>query len=139
MVVLIVLLSGCATPGAGVGPSAPPGTSEVAGTWRGSYWQLGGVLYADDADCTLLIRDDATFTATCTRAHGANNIAKPSRWSGSVVLEGHRVVLDADGGPWPSLILTRSGGNTLYGVTLDPLVGATVALALQRESAGSAR
>ena len=114
--------------------SALPAARELSGTWRGSYWQLGMVYYDDDADCTLRIKEDATFTATCTRSPvGTNNIARSSKWSGRVVTKGNRIVLQDNGGPWPSIVLRRSGKDVLYAVTLDPPVGATVEMNFERE------
>jgi hypothetical protein len=138
---LVTLVAGCAGPsariagsGAGEEGSALPAARDVSGTWRGSYWQLGMVYYDDDADCTLRIKEDATFTATCTRSpFGTNNLARSSSWSGRVVTKGNRVVLQANGGPWPWIVLTRSGNDTLYGVTLDPPVGATIEMDFERE------
>ena len=87
------------------------------------------VYYDDDADCTLPIKDDATFTAKRTRvAWGTNNLARSSSWSGRVVTKGNRVILEDAGRPWPWIVLTRSGNDTLYGVTLDPPVGATIGM-----------
>src|SRR5262249_5449704 len=86
---LIALVAGCAAPSARIGSaasgedgSASPAARELNGTWRGNYWQLGMVLYDDDADCTLRISDGATFTAKCTRSSvGTNNLSKSSSWS----------------------------------------------------------
>ena len=147
---LVTLIAGCAGPSARIGGSgssdegsALPAARELSGTWRGSYWQLGMVYYDDDADCTLRIKEDATFAATCTRSPvGTNNIAKSSKWSGRVVTKGNRIVLQDNGGPWPSIVLARSGNGTLYGVTLDPLVGATIEMNFEREpntAAGAGR
>jgi hypothetical protein len=81
----------------------------------------------------LRIKDDATFTATCKRSPlGTNNLAKPSSWSGRVVTKGNRVILQDSAGLWPSIELRRSRDDTLYGVTLDPLVGATVEMEFER-------
>jgi hypothetical protein len=138
IVAALVLLAGCA--GRRISdadsPSALPQTPDLAGTWHGDYWNLPiGNSYGDAADCTLQINDDSTFTATCMKSKaGANDIGRSSKWSGHVVTKGKRVVLEDDGGSWPSIVLTRSGNGTLYGVTLDPLVGATVEMKFARES-----
>src|SRR5881396_1932576 len=111
---------------------ALPRPRDVAGTWQGSYWQLGMVYYADDADCTLQIKEDSTFIAKCTRsAVGTNNIAKSSSWSGHVVTTANGIVLKNNGGPWPSIVLRRHG-DTMYATTLDPLVGATIEMEFER-------
>jgi len=138
---LVALVAGCAGPGGRIGGSGSGeegwpllAARELSGTRRGSYWQLGMMYYDDDADCTLRIKEDATFTATCTRSPvGTNNIARSSKWSGRVVTKGNRIVLQDNGGPWPSIVLRRSGKDALYGVTLDPPVGATVEMNFERE------
>ena len=137
---VLALVAGCAAPSTNVGGSgsgedgsALPANRDVTGTWHGSYWQLGMVYYADDADCTLQIKDDATFTAKCTRsAVGTNNIAMSSSWSGHVLTTAHGIVLQDNGGAWPSIALRRYDNNTLYGTTLDPVVGATVEMEFER-------
>jgi hypothetical protein len=141
IVALLALVAGCAGPSSRIsdsqareGVSALPAARELGGTWRGSYGQLGAVLYEDEADCTLRIKEDGTFTVKCARSQlGTNNLAKASSWSGRVVTKGNRVILQDTDGPWPWIVLTRSGNNTLYGVTLDPLVEATVMMEFERE------
>jgi hypothetical protein len=140
-VLALVLVAGCAGPSLSVSGSGPgedgsalPAPRDIAGTWHGSYWQLGMVYYADEADCTLQINEDSTFTSTCTRsAVGTNNLAKSSTWTGRVVTNGNGVVLQDNGGPWPWIILRRSGNDVLYGATLDPVVGATVEMKFERQ------
>ena len=132
---LIALVAGCAGPSARVGSSesgedgsALPAARELNGTWHGSYRDLGiGNSYDDEADCTLRIREDATFTAKCTRSPiGTNNLDRSSSWSGREVTKGNRVILQDRAGLWPNIVLRRSGNNILYGTSLDPLMGATV-------------
>lgn len=139
---VLALAAGCAEPGINVGGSdadetgsALPANRDVAGTWQGSYWAFPAIgnSYGDEADCTLEIKEDSTFTAKCTRSTvGTNNIAMSSSWSGRVVTTAHGVVLQSNGGPWPSIVLRRHGGDTLYATTLDPLVGATVEMEFER-------
>ena len=136
---VFALIAGCAAPSthvsgslSGGDGSALPANRDVAGTWQGSYWQLGMVYYADDADCTLQIKEDSTFIAKSTRsAVGTNNIAKSSSWSGHVVTTANGIVLKNNGGPWPSIVLRRHG-DTMYATTLDPLVGATIEMEFER-------
>jgi hypothetical protein len=143
---LAMLAAGCAAHRADVAREGSDATSavpvaarEVSGTWRGSYWQVGMVYYLDDAHCTVLINDDQTFSAKCERSpFGSNNLARSSSWSGHVVMNAGRAVLRPDGGPWPSIVLNRHGRDTLYGVTLDPRVGATIQMRLERAPSGSA-
>ena len=149
---LVALVTGCAGPSATVSGAATgdegsalpaastlPSPRDFVGTWHGSYWQLGMVYYDDDADCTLQIKEDSTFDVHCMRSSvGTNNIAKSSSWSGRVVTKGHEIVLQDNRGSWPSIALRRSRNGTLYGTTLDPLVGATVEMEFARESHPSA-
>jgi hypothetical protein len=148
IVALLALATGCAGPSAsasvvGDSPSALPALRDLVGTWHGYYGNLViGNSYGDEGDCTLQIKDDATFTAKCAPvAWGANNLAKVSSWSGRVVTNGDRITLEkTDGGPWPWIVLTRWGNDTVYGVTLDPEPGvaATVEMKFERESASPA-
>lgn len=143
---LLTLVAGCAGPSARISSSpsseyasALPATRELSGTWHGNYWQTGMVFYLDDADCTLRITKEATFTNTCTRSSvGTNNIAKSSSWSGRVVTKGNELILKDDSGIWPSIVLRRSADNTLYGVTLDPLTGATVEINFEHAPSAAA-
>lgn len=135
-----LMFAGCAgRAGLSAAASADDGSAlaaptRLAGTWRGDYWQLGMVLYEDDANCTLRLREDRTFSASCTRsAIGTNNLAKPSTWSGRVLTKGDRIVLQDATGQWPSIVLMRSAkDDRLYGVSIDPRVGATVEMAFER-------
>ena len=65
---------------------------------------------------------------------GANNVAKRSTLSGTVVANGNRVTLQNTEGPWTWLTLVRSK-NALYGVVVDPAFKGNVMLRLDRESA----
>jgi hypothetical protein len=135
---LVALVAGCVGPDSSIsgdasGPVAaalPPGR-DLTGTWSGSFSQMEGSLYADEADFTLQIRDNGTFSATITRSTGGtNNLAKPVTWSGTVVRSGNRIVLRSSQEQWISL--SRSGGDTLYGVIEDPMVEAVVTVTLKR-------
>ncbi len=115
---LVALVAGCAGQSANIasdasGPiaAALSPASNLTGTWRGSFTQVGAVLYIDDGDVVL-----------------------QTMGSGTVVRSGNRVTLRSSQGPW--LTLVRSG-NTLYAVAEDPLVEATIMLRLEHEgSAG---
>ena len=69
---------GVGSSGSGPVPAALPPAGELSGTWHGSFWQLGGSLYANEGQSILEIKEDGTFTATVTPDPGANNLAKPS-------------------------------------------------------------
>jgi hypothetical protein len=130
-IVLLGALTACAGPrvdSAGSEGLAP--ASELSGTWTGSFGQLGGTLYADDANVVLEIKEDGTFTANITPAGGANNLAKASTWTGTVVRKGNRVVFQSSQGPWLTLV---HRGNTLYGVANDPASDANIMISLERE------
>jgi hypothetical protein len=136
MMLVGLAIAGCA------GPSGPPRTEAVStaaatrfgdldGTWKGSYGWPGGSYWPDDANCTLRIEDDGTFTASVVPMPGANNLAKPSRWSGTVSRDGDLVMFRVAKGP--TLTLRRSG-ERLYGVARDPAVGVPVVVELERAS-----
>jgi hypothetical protein len=135
---LAALVAGCAGPTARMASDASgltvaalsPG-SELAGTWRGSFTQVGAVLYTDDGDVVLQIKEDGTFVARVSRSKaGTNNLAKSGTWTGTVISSGNRITLRSSQGPWVRLI--RSG-NSLYAVAEDPLVEATIMLRLEHE------
>ena len=135
---LVALVAGCVGPSANMasdtsGPitGALSPASDLTGTWRGSFTQVGAVLYIDDGDVVLQIKEDGTFVTHVTRSKsGTNNLAKGGTWSGTVVSRGNWITLRSSQGPW--LTLVRSG-NTLYTVAEDPLVEATIMLRLERE------
>jgi hypothetical protein len=136
-VALIVLLTGCAGPGAGWPASdgvaaAPAPASELGGTWHGTFGWVGAYFYEDEARITLQIEENGTFAAILTPNRGANNLSKPSSWSGTVVTRGNRVTLRNTEGPWGWVTLVRSG-NTLYGVAVDPATQANVMLTIERD------
>jgi hypothetical protein len=134
----VALVAGCVGPDAGMsGDTSSPVAAglapgrDLAGTWRGSFSQTEASLYEDEANFTLRIKDDGTFSATISRSTGGtNNLAKPVTWSGTVVRSGNRIVLRSSQEQWISL--SRSGGDTLYGVIEDPMVEAVVTVTLKR-------
>lgn len=130
-----VAIAGCAGPSANATApraivAASPAAGELAGTWRGSFAWPGGTYWTDDADCTLRINRDGTFSATVTAAPGANNLAKASTWSGTAVSASDRVILRSSQGP--STTLLRSG-DRLYGVAEDPIVEVPITISFERE------
>jgi len=140
---LILLVTGCATPGVGLIASRPvasdlvPG-SGLIGTWHGTLGQVRADQYEDEALLALSIEPDGTFTATVTPNRGANNLAKPSKLAGTVVARGNRVTLRNEEGPWPWLTLVRTrDGKVLYGVANDPASETNVMLKLERDGGGS--
>ena len=129
---LIAIVTGCASPISGFASSSstpPTPAAHLAGVWLGSYGWVGAYFLVNDGDCVLRIEEDATFTATVRPAKGANNIAKASAWSGTVVTRGNRVTFRTAQGPWITLI--RSG-TILYGGARDPVVEATIMIRLDR-------
>ena len=131
---LASLIAGCVEVGVSpAGPTAP--AHDVAGTWHGTFWWLGGSYWADEGTCLLEIKEDGTFTLSITPAAAANNLAKPGRWSGTVAERGRLVVFSQ--GRWSSLV--RSG-ETMYGVANDPATGADIEITFRRvESASGTR
>jgi hypothetical protein len=136
---LAAAVAGCAGPSARMASvnhgtvSTAQAPTDLSGTWRGSFSRVNASIYADDADCVLRIRDDGTFTQQITPQPGANNRAKASTSTGTVVEKGNRVVLRTSKGE--ALTLERSG-DQLYGVTSDPEVEAPVSISLQRSANG---
>ena len=91
-IVLLGALSACAGPSVDSARSeglAP--ASELSGTWTRSFGQAGGTLYTDDANVVIEIKADGTFTANVNPAGGANNRARASTWTGTVVRKGDRI------------------------------------------------
>ena len=124
----LVACAGPAVDSARSGGFAP--TSDLIGTWHVSFVQLGGSLYTDDGKGVVEIKEDGTFTANITPAGGANNLAKASTWTGTVVRKGNRVIFQSSQGPWLTLV---HRGDTLYGVTNDPASDANIMISLERE------
>jgi len=139
IVAMALLLAGCAGPSSSGAPiaAAVVAASHLSGTWNGTFGQLSASLYEDEGRCILRIKEDGTFTATVTPNGGTNNLAKASTWAGTVVPDGQRVTLRNSTGPWPWIILTRSGSNTLYGVATDPATEAPVMMEFEREGTRS--
>ena len=136
--VVVALVAGCAgsrSSSSDVGAAAVAPAADLSGKWNGSFGQVAASLYEDESKGVLQINPDGTFTATVTRGPGTNNLAKPSTWSGIVVTNGDRVTLQNSQGPWPWIILRRSGDHTLYGVATDPAIGAPVMIKFERDSA----
>jgi hypothetical protein len=130
-----VALAGCAgpsarVPAAGLVASAAPTTSELTGTWRGSYGWPGGSYWPNDGVCTLRIDGDGTFHAVVAPAPGANNLAKASTWSGTAVAVDNHVILRSSRGP--SVTLVRDG-DRLYGVAKDPIVEVPITISFERD------
>ena len=131
-VALVALTAGCAE------TSALARSSDLAGTWHGTYGWVRPDLYDDEARIALQIREDGTFAATVTPNGGGNNLAKPTTWSGTVVVKGNRVTLRTNGN-WGWLTLARSeGGNVLYGVAHDPAIESAVMLKFDRDGSQNA-
>src|SRR6266404_7159781 len=131
-IAVVLLVVGCAGPTASsvsrpaASALAPP--SELAGTWAGTLG-ASGASSSDERKCVVQIAEDDTFTATCEPNGGADNVAKVSTSSGTVVIRGHRVTFRTSQGQGVTLV--RSD-NTLYGMTKDPSTGRTVLIKLER-------
>ena len=135
LVVVIPLVAGCAgarSAGSQVGGAAPAPAGDLSGTWHGTFGQIAASLYADESVSMLRINPDGTFTATVGPGGGTNNLAKRSAWSGTVVTSGDRVTLRNEQGPWPWIILTRSGDDVLFGLATDPAIQAPVMIKFNR-------
>jgi len=122
-------------PPAATSPAAFSAVSELQGT-RGRAPRGGSVTGFTSASrsspCTSAKMEHSGLLASPNG--GANNVAKRSTLSGTVVANGNRVTLQNTEGPWTWLTLVRSK-NTLYGVVVDPAFEGNVMLRLDRESA----
>ena len=61
--VVMALMAGCAGPSAERATSRPTAfAGDLAGTWQGSFWWLGGYYYEDEGTVLLQIEEDGIFT-----------------------------------------------------------------------------
>ena len=114
---LIVLAAGCAARSTGEGsslsyPSAAIAANHLGGTWRGSYWQVGGDGTAINGDWVLEIKDDATYTLASIRTSGGARGARNND-SGVVAADNSGITLKSSTGQWTRL---SRKGDTLYGM-----------------------
>ena len=124
--VVVTALAGCAGPMAGPRRVVPASFDEnLVGTWNGKFWGIGDFYYPVEGVMVLEVRPDHTFTVKATPTAAANNIAKPSTWSGTVTEDGRgRLVLHAGTGAFPMFSsLKRRGSDQMYGVANDPASG----------------
>jgi hypothetical protein len=114
---------------AGALPSAS--AVDLAGTWRGSFSEVGASSGLVHGNIEYAIGNDGTYTTTWV-THMAAGSSRGGRreMSGRVAARGNRVMFtDASGA---QMVLTRQG-NTLYGVALDPAgKRATVSIELRK-------
>jgi hypothetical protein len=136
-VVLVALIAGCAGPTAdrAMSPLAAA-AGDLAGTWTGHFWAIGGNYYPIEGTLLLKITRDGTFTAAMTPTPGANNIAQASSWSGTVGQRGRYAVFHFSQGRLPVWSSLLRSGNTLYGVATDPATGADIGITLERADGG---
>jgi hypothetical protein len=88
----------------------------------------------------LQVRPDHTFTVTATPTAAANNIAKPSSWSGTVTENRGRLVLHTDKGAFPMFSsLKLRGSDELYGIASDPDGGGSIGINFEKGSQPMAR
>jgi len=117
---LLVLGAGCSAQSTGAGssrsnPASPPSAgeptdrtaTELTGTWRGTFHQIGGDGFLQ-GDVTLEIKEDGTYRMISTQRRGGSG-----NDSGVVAANGRGVTLKSSSGQWTPL--TRKG-DTLYGI-----------------------
>jgi hypothetical protein len=112
--------------------------NDLAGTWNGQFWIIGGFYYPNEGTILLRINEGGTHTVKMTPTPAANNIAKSVSWSGTVVQNGRLAVFRTSREPWSGTwsSLVRSG-DTLYGVANDPMNETPIGIKLQRAGGGS--
>jgi hypothetical protein len=92
---LIALAFGCAGP-ANIGSNSP---AALTGTWRGSFGMVLASHSPADANVTLTIKDDGTYSLIATRAAGANNKApRVFQETGAVVPASDRIAFQNSDG-----------------------------------------
>ena len=132
-IAIAALVIGCAGPTVGSASRPPdstlPPASSLAGTWAGTFGEVGASFQMCEGKCVIQIAEDETFTAKCEPNGRTNNVAKASTWSGRVVTRGNRVTFQLAQGGWIPLV--RSG-NTLYGVGNEFLAGRTIMIDFER-------
>lgn len=137
-IVLVALIAGCAGPSAGPSMSVPAASiADLVGTWNGLFWWIGGTYWEDEGTLLLQIKEDGTFTVTMKPTAAANNIAKPSSWSGTVSRSGRLVVFHLSEGAWPAWSSLARCGDTLYGVANNPATGADIQITFVRAGRGA--
>ncbi len=107
-------------------PAASPSSAstDVAGTWRGSAWELAGGIAAARTDATLQLNPDQTWSARWKTNQGKEQTA-----SGTYTTSGHRVFLKSSSGGSTSLV---HRGNDLYGMLDSAVQDLDVQLDLKR-------
>jgi hypothetical protein len=139
MLVVVAVIAGCARPSLDPSMSRPAAfAGDLAGTWQGSFWWIGGFFYVDEGSLRVQIKEDGTFTATMTPTGAANNIARSSSWSGTVS-QSRLVVFHLAKGALPAWSSLASSSDILYGVAKNPATGADIAITLERATRESGR
>jgi len=107
-------------------PAASPSSAstDVAGTWRGSAWELAGGIAAARTDATLQLNPDQTWSARWKTNQGKEQTA-----SGTYTTSGNRVFLKSSSGGSTSLV---HRGNDLYGMLDSAVQDLDVQLDLKR-------
>src|SRR5436309_14788382 len=91
-------------------PAASPSSASTdeAGTWRGSAWELAGGIAAARTDATLQLNPDQTWSARWKTNQGKEQTA-----SGTYTTAGNRVFLKSSSGRSTSLV---HRADDLYGM-----------------------
>src|SRR5437773_7239952 len=107
-------------------PAASPSSAStvVAGTWRGSAWELAGGIAAARTDATLQLNPDQTWSARWKTNQGKEQTA-----SGTYTTSGNRVFLKSSSGGSTSLVHRE---NDLYGMLDSAVQDLDVQLDLKR-------
>jgi uncharacterized lipoprotein NlpE involved in copper resistance len=123
---LIALASGCA----GRTDSRSRSAAPLTGTWHGSCGMIRAPFFYLEANVTLKIKDDGTYSMIVTRRTvGGNNRARPFEEAGTVVPTSRGIVFHNSDGS--QLALVRKG-DTLYGVFQEFLTELSVMIRLDR-------
>src|SRR5438094_5217684 len=114
-------------------PAASPSSAstDVAGTWRGSAWELAGGIAAARTDATLQLNPDQTWSARWKTNQGKEQTA-----SGTYTTSGNRVFLKSSSGRSTSLV--HRGAN-FYAMPTTAGKTPTAHPALKRAGGGRER
>jgi hypothetical protein len=140
MLVVVALIAGCSRPSLDPSMSRPAAfAGDLAGTWQGSFWWVGGFFYVDEGSLLVQITEHGTFTATMTPTGAANNIARSSSWSGTVSQSSRLGVFHLAKGALPAWSSLASSSDMLYRVAKNPATGADIAIKVERATRESGR
>ena len=129
VIALSALVAACAGPSSQSSSASSETThAGLSGTWSG-YFAHPGADYTSpsSADLSLVVREDSTYTFKW---------GSRAERTGTVAVEGNRVVLDDSTG---SRIALVHSGDSLYGVMKDTATGRSAMMSLEKQGQPTGR